>query len=207
MTRTCPETTILAELASWHAEWSRDTFGPDDARGPLGPLRHLKREADETIAAPSDPSEYADLFLLVLDAARRAGLDCRQLVLAASRKLAVNMARTWPDWRSLPSDMPVEHVAPSDHPAAPDEFDEHFPPDHREPTPCDPGTMDATAWAFVRCDSCPEECNCHPAGELRMARTADGGFKPICEDCFDSGWTNETNWFAMPLVSIGAGRG
>lgn len=192
MTRTCPETTILAELASWHAEWSRDTFGPDDVRGPLGPLRHLRREADEAIAAPCDPSEYADLFLLVLDAARRAGLDCRQLVLAASRKLAVNMVRTWPDWRSLPTDMPVEHVAP----------------DGLAPTPCDPGAMDATAWAFVRCDSCPEECNCHPAGEMRMAVDAEGCRRPMCRDCFEADdWQLETDWFAMPRVSIGGSRG
>jgi hypothetical protein len=58
------------------AEWSQATFGTDAERGPTGPLKHLEHEAREAQAAPDDPSEYADCFLLILDAARRSGMTC-----------------------------------------------------------------------------------------------------------------------------------
>ncbi len=31
------------------SKWSQETFGSDAERGPIGPLRHLKLEADEAI--------------------------------------------------------------------------------------------------------------------------------------------------------------
>lgn len=95
------------DLASDHAAWSQATFGSDSERGPVGPLRHLEKEAREAAENPTDRSEYADCFLLILDAARRAGIKPRELVKAAQAKLEVNKRRTWP--KSEP-DMPVEHV-------------------------------------------------------------------------------------------------
>lgn len=97
----------LTQLANDQAEWSQTTFGTDAERGPLGALRHLEKEARETQEAPQDSEEYADCFLLILDAARRAGISPAQLIEAAQRKMVINRARTWP---KPVDDNPVEHV-------------------------------------------------------------------------------------------------
>jgi hypothetical protein len=97
----------LHDLANNQAEWSQATFGTDQERGPLGALRHLEKEARETQEAPADSEEYADCFLLILDAARRAGISPLQLIEAAHRKMAINRERTWP--RPI-DDNPVEHI-------------------------------------------------------------------------------------------------
>lgn len=94
-------------LARDHGAWSEATFGPSEMRGPVGSLRHLAREVEEAIAAPFDPSEYADLLLLILDASRRAGLPAPHLVSAAFDKLEVCKGREWPVGET---DQPVEHV-------------------------------------------------------------------------------------------------
>lgn len=78
-----------------HAEWSQATFGSDSVKGPEGALNHLKKEVEEAIAAPRDKEEYADLFLLVIDAARRSGMTCRQFTNACRRKLEKCKGRTW----------------------------------------------------------------------------------------------------------------
>jgi hypothetical protein len=97
----------LLLLAKDQSDWSQATFGTDQERGPLGALRHLEKEARETQAAPGDIEEYADCFLLILDAARRAGISPLQLIEAAQRKMLINRQRTWP--RPV-DDQPVEHV-------------------------------------------------------------------------------------------------
>lgn len=97
----------LIALSRDQSEWSQATFGTDQERGPLGALRHLESEARETQAAPNDSEEYADCFLLILDAARRAGLSPLQLIEAAQRKMVVNRERSWP---KPVDDHPVEHV-------------------------------------------------------------------------------------------------
>jgi hypothetical protein len=97
-------------LATDQSQWSQATFGTDAERGPLGALRHLEKEARETQEAPQDSEEYADCFLLILDAARRAGISPLQLIEAAQRKMVINRARTWP---KPVDDNPVEHVRES----------------------------------------------------------------------------------------------
>ncbi len=97
----------LLALANNQADWSQATFGTDQERGPLGALRHLEKEARETQAAPDDIEEYADCFLLILDAARRAGISPLQLIEASKRKMEINRQRKWP--RPV-DDQPVEHV-------------------------------------------------------------------------------------------------
>lgn len=84
----------LAELASNQAEWSQKTFGKDIERGPIGPLKHLEKEAREAQNNPTDITEYADCFLLILDAARRAGIKPLELIRAAQAKMEVNKKRT-----------------------------------------------------------------------------------------------------------------
>ena len=102
-----PDPLGLLRLAADQAQWSQATFGTDKERGPLGALRHLEEEAREAQAALTDRTEYADCLLLILDAARRAGMSACDLVAEASRKMTVNRARTWP---KPVDDTPVEHV-------------------------------------------------------------------------------------------------
>lgn len=77
-----------------HAEWSDKTFGDV---GPVGPLKHLSKEALEAAAEPDDLSEWADMQFLLWDAQRRAGITDEQITAAMEEKLKVNMARQWPE--------------------------------------------------------------------------------------------------------------
>lgn len=77
-----------------HAEWSHATFGNV---GPVGPLKHLSKEALEAAAEPGDLSEWADMQFLLWDAQRRAGITDEQITLAMIEKLAVNKLRDWPE--------------------------------------------------------------------------------------------------------------
>ncbi|MEF0133436.1 DUF550 domain-containing protein [Klebsiella pneumoniae] len=77
-----------------HAEWSQATFGNV---GPVGPLKHLSKEALEAAEQPGDLSEWADMQFLLWDAQRRAGITDDQITQAMIDKLAVNKQREWPD--------------------------------------------------------------------------------------------------------------
>lgn len=77
-----------------HAVWSQTTFGNV---GPIGPLKHLSKEALEAAAEPGDLSEWADMQFLLWDAQRRAGITDEQITLAMIEKLAVNKLREWPE--------------------------------------------------------------------------------------------------------------
>lgn len=77
-----------------HAEWSDATFGEV---GPIGPLKHLSKEALEAAAEPDDLSEWADMQFLLWDAQRRAGVTDEQITMAMVEKLAINKARQWPE--------------------------------------------------------------------------------------------------------------
>lgn len=77
-----------------HAEWSQATFGNV---GPVGPLKHLSKEALEAAAEPGDLSEWADMQFLMWDAQRRAGITDGQITQAMIEKLAVNKQREWPE--------------------------------------------------------------------------------------------------------------
>lgn len=76
-----------------HAEWSQTTFGNV---GPVGPLKHLSKEALEAAAEPGDLSEWADMQFLLWDAQRRAGITDEQITQAMIEKLDVNKLREWP---------------------------------------------------------------------------------------------------------------
>ncbi|HFS6857454.1 TPA: DUF550 domain-containing protein [Klebsiella pneumoniae] len=77
-----------------HAEWSQATFGNV---GPVGPLKHLSKEALEAAAEPCDLSEWADMQFLLWDAQRRAGITDEQITQAMIEKLAINKQRSWPE--------------------------------------------------------------------------------------------------------------
>lgn len=82
------------QVRSEHAEWSQATFGNV---GPIGPLKHLRREVLEAIAKPHDLIEWADMQFLLWDAQRRAGITDEQITQAMIEKLAVNKQREWPE--------------------------------------------------------------------------------------------------------------
>ncbi|HCF8200314.1 TPA: DUF550 domain-containing protein [Klebsiella pneumoniae] len=77
-----------------HAEWSQATFGNV---GPVGPLKHLSKEALEAAEQPGDLSEWADMQFLLWDAQRLAGITDDQITQAMIDKLAVNKQRSWPE--------------------------------------------------------------------------------------------------------------
>lgn len=82
------------QIRNEHADWSQSTFGNV---GPIGPLKHLSKEALEAAADPSDLSEWADMQFLLWDAQRRAGITDEQITQAMIEKLAVNKQREWPE--------------------------------------------------------------------------------------------------------------
>lgn len=97
-----------------HAEWSDKTFGNI---GPVGPLKHLSKEALEAAANPEDPLEWADMQFLLWDAQRRAGITDEQITQAMTEKLAINKARQWPE----PKDgEPRLHIKEQPAPVVPD---------------------------------------------------------------------------------------
>lgn len=105
----------MLELWIAQREWSEKTFGTPAERGPIGPLRHLGKEVGEAIEAivdlkPEDDvrEEMADIFILAMDSAQRAGFGYHEIMRAIDKKQEKNRARTWPT--GVPSDQPVEHV-------------------------------------------------------------------------------------------------
>lgn len=100
----CDRITSLIERQS---KWSQATFGSDADRSPVGPLLHLAEEAKEAAEAPTDITEYADCFLLVLESIRRGGFTIMDLMTAAEEKQAVNMARKW--------EKPADELSPIHH--------------------------------------------------------------------------------------------
>ncbi|EDT9925360.1 DUF550 domain-containing protein [Salmonella enterica subsp. enterica serovar Saintpaul] len=92
--RTAPPASERERIRREHAEWSDKTFGDV---GPVGPLKHLSKEALEAAAEPGDLSEWADMQFLLWDAQRRAGISDGEITAAMEEKLKVNMARQWPE--------------------------------------------------------------------------------------------------------------
>ncbi|WP_251032652.1 dATP/dGTP pyrophosphohydrolase domain-containing protein [Escherichia coli] len=100
-----------------HAKWSDSTFG---CVGPIGPLKHLSKEALEAAAEPDDLSEWADMQFLLWDAQRRAGISDAEITVAMEDKLKINMERQWPE----PKDgEPRLHIKePGNSPGTPDSW-------------------------------------------------------------------------------------
>lgn len=104
------------QVRSAHAEWSQATFGNV---GPVGPLKHLSKEALEAAEQPGDLSEWADMQFLLWDAQRRAGITDDQITQAMIDKLAVNKQREWPE----PKDgEPRLHIKEQPAPVVPEEW-------------------------------------------------------------------------------------
>lgn len=76
---------VLAEVRAWQ----RVQF-PEST--PESSTAHLVREARELAERPHEPSEYADVLMLLWCAADLAGIDLAE---ATAQKLQVNRARRW----------------------------------------------------------------------------------------------------------------
>jgi hypothetical protein len=88
-------------------EWSRRTFGP--ALRTKGVLDHIRKECSEVEANPHDLSEWVDLIILAVDGFWRHGGGPGDLMPALLAKQRKNMARSWPDWRTMSEDKAIEH--------------------------------------------------------------------------------------------------
>lgn len=123
---------LRKEVRADHAAWADMTFG---SIGPVGPLKHLSKEALEAAAAPGDLSEWADMQFLLWDAQRRAGISDEQITQAMVEKLAVNKTRQWPEPKDGEprlhikegSNAPQELVVPDENADPRDIFETIFP--------------------------------------------------------------------------------
>ena len=93
--------TSLDQLALEVVAWQQHQFPHRTAHSIA---THLSREAAELVAVPNDAEEMADIFMLLVGAADRSGVN---LINAVAAKLEKNKARTWgtPD-----ADGVVSHV-------------------------------------------------------------------------------------------------
>jgi hypothetical protein len=115
----------LQKLMNDIREWSNSTFGADKQRTiPL--LHHLVKEVPEAIEACKEEGEpfhgyyeFADCFMLLLDAANHFGMTAEDLMFYTSRKLEVNKTRKWgaPDENGV-----IEHVDESKGDDCPNEL-------------------------------------------------------------------------------------
>ena len=130
-----------------HAKWSDSTFG---CVGPIGPLKHLSKEALEAAAEPDDLSEWADMQFLLWDAQRRAGISDAEINVAMEDKLKINMERQWPE----PKDgEPRLHIKePGNSPVTPDGWiscSERMPEDTKMLLAFSQGQIVAAYWNWV----------------------------------------------------------
>ncbi|AVK03898.1 hypothetical protein AO903_30460 [Pseudomonas aeruginosa] len=86
---------------------SKRTFGPGSRAA--GVIDHIRKELRELEEAPGDLAEWIDVVVLALDGAWRTGATPAQIIDALLAKQAKNEARSWPDWRTVPSDKAIEH--------------------------------------------------------------------------------------------------
>ena len=103
----------LQKLMDDIREWSDATFGEGQRTIPI--LYHLIKEVPEAIEAckkfPEKNSvgywEFADCFMLILDAANHYGMDADHLIGFVKAKLEINKTRKWgnPDENGV-----VEHI-------------------------------------------------------------------------------------------------
>lgn len=91
----------IRQLESDMGQWADTTFG--SCRIPDSTIEKLKDEVDELLFNPYCRMEYADCFMLIVDAYRRAGGNADDLVEACFEKLEINKTREWgePDARGV----------------------------------------------------------------------------------------------------------
>ena len=104
---------LLRQMAFSHA-----AFGPGQSTKRV--VAHIRKELDEVLESDGSPEEWVDVVILALDGLTRSlafrGRHGRATYYAASRacshlmrKQSINESRTWPDWRTVEEDEPIEH--------------------------------------------------------------------------------------------------
>ena len=101
-----PPFSLLAHLVRQRT-WSEKTFGPGDRS--KGVIDHIRKELREIEAAPGDLEEWIDVILLAFDGAWRSGHSPVAIVSGIVAKQKKNEGRDWPDWRTLSTDVAIEH--------------------------------------------------------------------------------------------------
>jgi hypothetical protein len=89
-------------------KFSLETFGPGERLG--GILQHIRIELLEVMEKPEDIYEWVDVIILAFDGALRQGHLPEEIAAALQSKLAINMNRTWPDWRESSQDEAITHT-------------------------------------------------------------------------------------------------
>lgn len=90
--------------------WSLQTFGPGNSSDrAAGIIDHILKELDEIRRDPRIVEEWIDVAFLSLDGAFRAGADAEAVAQALELKLAKNLGRKWPDWRTSEPGKAIEH--------------------------------------------------------------------------------------------------
>ena len=89
-------------------EWSLRTFGPGDRR--KGVIDHIRKELKEIEDDPAKTPEWFDVVILALDGAWRDGWEPQEIIDAIKAKQAKNERRVFPDWRTMPADVAIEHI-------------------------------------------------------------------------------------------------
>lgn len=103
----------LFGLVNFQGKWSEKSFGNRYVRGPVGPLRHLAKEAieaaDEFENCNRDKAlvELADCLIIYLDVVMRSGSSLPEIVNVACNKMEENEKRSW---NKVSGDQPIEHV-------------------------------------------------------------------------------------------------
>ncbi|MDY8057331.1 dATP/dGTP pyrophosphohydrolase domain-containing protein [Escherichia coli] len=167
-----------------HAKWSDSTFG---CVGPIGPLKHLSKEALEAAAEPEDLSEWADMQFLLWDAQRRAGISDAEITAAMEDKLKINMERQWPE----PKDgEPRLHIKePGNSPVIPDGW-----------ISCSERMPDDGQHVIILCDG----------AFVLYAQYRDGEFFDIVrngDEFFETQSRNVTDWMRLPEPPQEVNRG
>lgn len=98
---------LTAESIDATRAWSDETFGPG-ART-KGVIDHIRKELIEVEEDPTDIKEWADVVILAIDGATRAGASGADLIQEIEAKWAKNKGRVWPDWRTSDPDKAIEH--------------------------------------------------------------------------------------------------
>ena len=91
---------------------SLNIFGPGERLE--GIIAHIKKELDEILKNPKDKFEWADLILLGIDGASRQGITGKELLDVCKEKWSIVESRTYPDWRTVGQDQPIEHIREND---------------------------------------------------------------------------------------------
>ena len=88
-------------------EWSKQAYGP--GMRTEGICKHIEKELAEVRKDPTDPEEWVDIILLALNGIQRLDIGGEKILDWFFMKVDKNVARKWPDWRTMDENVPIEH--------------------------------------------------------------------------------------------------